>query len=115
MRTLILVLLLSCFLLMPQTAWGISIALAWDPPASGIPDGYRMFYRFDGQAYDYLHPAWEGPELTCWIRSLPDTRIRFVVRAYNAAGESGDSNEATYTPTSPPALSKPNSTQISAD
>jgi hypothetical protein len=49
MRTLILVLLLPCFLLMPQVSWGISITLAWDPPERGIPEGYRMFYRFDGQ------------------------------------------------------------------
>jgi hypothetical protein len=54
------------------------------------------------QAYDCLHPPWQGPELTCIIKSLPDTRIKFVCRAYDAAGESGDANEATYTPTSPP-------------
>jgi hypothetical protein len=57
----------------------------------------------------------QGSELTCWIRNLPDTKIRFVVRAYNVAGESGDTEEAVYTPTSPPALTKPNRTLISAD
>jgi len=113
MRPLILLVSLSCLVLVPQAdAWGTSIALAWDPPAQGIPDGYRIFYRFDGQGYDYARPAWQGPELTCWIRNLPDTRIRFVARAYNAAGESGDSNEATYTPTSPPVMAKPTGTTV---
>jgi hypothetical protein len=50
--------------------------------------------------------------LTCWIRNLPDTRIRFVARAYNAPGESGDSNEAIYTPTSPPSLIEPTGTAM---
>jgi len=99
-------------LLAAAPAQAISVALAWDPPASGVPDGYRIFYRFDGAAYEYVHPAWQSPELTCCVRNLPDTRIRFVARAYNSSGESGDSNEAIYTPASAPMLAKPTGTAM---
>jgi hypothetical protein len=86
-----------CFILSyGSAAYAIDITLAWDSPATGTPDGYRVFYHLDGESYDYNNPAWEGPEATCTIQNLQDVTTYFVVRAYNAAGESADSNEAIY-------------------
>jgi hypothetical protein len=86
-----------------STAQAIQVSLSWDPPATGTPDGYRLFYRLQGQSYNYSQPAWQGSTTTGTISSLQDTTTYFVVRAYNAAGESGDSNEAVYQPAATPA------------
>ena len=75
----------------------VDVTLAWD--ASSGADGYRLFYREDGQSYDYDTPDWEGGGTTCTIYGLDDlTTYHFVVRAYNGFGESGNSNEATLDP-----------------
>ena len=90
-----------------SAAYAIQVSLAWDPPATGTPDGYRLFYRLQGQSYNYSQPAWQGSTTTGTISNLQDTTTYFVVRAYNASGESGDSNEATYQPaTTSPAISR---------
>jgi len=82
----------------------IDVTLAWD--ASSGADGYRLFYREDGQSYNYNSPDWEGPGTTCTIPGLDESRTyHFVVRAFNDNGESGDSNEETYTLASDPAIS----------
>jgi PKD repeat protein len=61
-----------------------------------------LFYREDGQNYNYSSPDWEGPGTTCTIYGLSDsTTYHFVVRAYNAYEESGDSNEAHLYASSP--------------
>jgi Viral BACON domain/Fibronectin type III domain len=90
-----------------SVAHAVQVTLAWDPPATGTLDGYRVFYRLQNESYDYSNPDWQGSTNTCTISSLQDTTTFFVVRAYNAAGESPDSNEATYQPvaTSTPAIS----------
>jgi PKD repeat protein len=78
----------------------VDVTLAWD--ASSGADGYRLFYREDGQDYHYSSPDWEGPGTTCTIYGLSDsTTYHFVVRAYNAYEESGDSNEAHLYPSGP--------------
>jgi hypothetical protein len=89
-------------------AHAIQVSLAWDPPATGTPDGYRVFYRLQEQSYDYSNPDWQGSDTTCTISNLRDITTYFVVRAYNAVGESGDSNEAIYQPaaTPTPAISR---------
>ena len=82
----------------------IDVTLAWD--TSSGADGYRLFYREDGQGYNYATPDWEGSGTTCTVYGLDDlTTYHFVVRAYNANGESGDSNEETLSPASGPAIS----------
>jgi hypothetical protein len=86
-----------------SAAHAIQVSLAWDPPATGTPDGYRLFYRLQDQSYDYSNPDWQGSTTTCTISNLQDVTTYFVVRAYNAAGESGDSNEAIYQPAVTPA------------
>jgi len=75
----------------------VDVTLEWDPSAGA--DGYRLFYREDGQNYNYNSPDWEGPGTTCTITGLEETKTyHFVARAYNGEGESGDSEPATYNP-----------------
>jgi PKD repeat protein len=70
----------------------VDVTLAWD--ASSGADGYRLFYREDGQNYDYSSRDWEGTGTTCIIPGLDEsTTYHFVVRAFNDNGESGNSNE----------------------
>jgi len=70
----------------------VDVTLAWD--ASSGANGYRLFYREDGQNYDYTSPDWEGTGTTCTISGLDEsTTYHFVVRAFNDYGESGNSNE----------------------
>jgi hypothetical protein len=85
-----------------QIAFAVDVNLEWD--GSSGADGYRLFVREDGQSYNYDFPDWEGSGTSCTIYGLDDGRIyHFVVRAYNAEGESGNSNEAHY-PESQPIL-----------
>ena len=75
----------------------VDVTLAWD--ASAAADGYRIFYRAEGQNYNYTSPAWEGTGTTCTISGLDEsTTYHFVARAYNVQGESGNSNEAHLYP-----------------
>jgi hypothetical protein len=76
------------------------ITLAWDAN-TGPVDGYRAYCREQSEEYNYSQPAWEGSSTTCTIYGLDDnTTYCFVVRAFNEFGESGDSNEAVYSPSS---------------
>jgi hypothetical protein len=116
----VLALLTALIFLLCQaaSAQAVQISLAWDPPATGTPDGYLVFYHLDGQSYNYSHPDWQGSDTTCTIPNLQDSTTYFVVRAYNAAGESPDSNEAVYqaAATSSPAISRsPASLSTSCD
>jgi len=77
----------------PQTA---EVTLAWDA-VDPAPDGYRIYQRIDGQAYDSTQPAWTGSNASCTIYNLNyDTTYFFVVRAYVGTDESGDSNEISF-------------------
>jgi hypothetical protein len=64
-------------------SFAAQVTLAWDP-TDPTPDGYRLYQRVEGQAYDYSQPAWSGPEATCTLYDLADdTTYYFVVRAYS--------------------------------
>jgi Fibronectin type III domain len=77
-------------------AHALEVSFAWDPNVDPV-DGYRVYSRQEGQTYNYSQPAWQGPSTTCTISNLADgVTYYFVARAYNAYGESGDSNEAVY-------------------
>lgn len=80
------------------TALGANVTLQWDannPP----PEGYRVFAREAGQAYNYQTPLWEGETTTCTLIGLVEgTTYYFVVRAYQGVLESADSEEVSYTP-----------------
>ena len=63
----------------------VDVTLAWN--ASSGADGYRLFYREEGQNYNYNSPDWEGTGTTCIIPGLDEsTTYHFVVRAYNTNG-----------------------------
>jgi len=84
-----------CALFFTAIASARDITLAWN--ASNRADGYRLFYREQGEHYDYMRPDWEGSDTKCRVINLDDdATYYFVIRAYNHFGESGDSNEARY-------------------
>ena len=90
---ILLVIVFVSILFCPSVASAVvDVTLAWD--ASSGADGYRLFYREDGQNYDYSSRDWEGIGTTCIIPGLDEsTTYHFVVRAFNDNGESGNSNE----------------------
>ena len=87
---------LFSILIYPSIALADDVTLAWD--ASSGADGYRLFSREQGQSYNFSSPDWEGTATTGTVTGLTQgTTYYFVVRAYNADGESGDSNEVSTT------------------
>ena len=95
--TLMLFVLTSIVLLIfPISSHAVQATLMWDPndPA---PDGYCIYQRTEGQAYDYSQPCWTGYGTTGTIDGLEDnTTYYFVVRAFMGVQESADSNEVKY-------------------
>ena len=91
------------FLLSAQNVYSLDVKLAWNPNSDGDPvDGYRIFYREEGQSYNYEKPDWDSSnssDTTCTIHNLDDNTIYyFVARAFNASSESGNSKEVRYPP-----------------
>lgn len=83
--------------LIPVFSQAAQVTLTWDPndPA---PDGYCIYSRAEGQAYDYNQPCWTGYGTAGTIAGLDDnTTYYFVVRAFVATQESADSNEVKFT------------------
>ena len=89
-------------LVFSRNASAVDITLAWDANTEPTLDGYRVFYRQEGDSYRYNHPDWAGgcTETTCTIYGLDDhTKYYFVARAVdNEGNESADSNEVCYQP-----------------
>jgi hypothetical protein len=83
-----------------NVAHALDLSFAWDVNTEPDLAGYRLFYREEGQNYDYDNRTWEGIETTCTIYGLDDnTTYYFVVRAYNVYGdESENSNEVCCEP-----------------
>ena len=94
-------LILGIFFLTPTLSLATQATMAWDPNDSA-PDGYRIYQRIEGQAYDYSQPVWTGHENTATVENIADgTTYYFVVRAYAGTVESTDSNEVSFFSTSP--------------
>jgi len=92
--------LIFILLLSTQNVYSLDATLVWNFNSEENLAGYRIFYRENGQSYDYKEPAWEGSETTCTIYNLDNnTTYYFVARAFDTEGsESGDSNETCYQP-----------------
>jgi hypothetical protein len=97
--TRIVLTLFSLFTLTTTTAAvAASVTLRWDS-VSGSPDGYRVFARKSGQAYNYSQIAWQGTTVACTLNNLQDqTEYYFVVRAFDGSVMSANSNEVHYVP-----------------
>jgi chitinase len=73
-----------------------SVTLRWEPNIPS-PEGYRVFIRENGQAYNYNQPDWQGSTSTCTFDRLESqTEYFFVVRAFQGSLESMDSAEVHY-------------------
>ena len=76
-----------------QIASPFELTLEWDA-SSGKLDGYKVFVREEWEPFDYENPEWQGTTTNCTIYGLiKGLNYYFVVRAFNASGESEDSNE----------------------
>ena len=80
------------------------VALEWDSNTESDIAGYKVFYGNKIQGYDYNSPAWTGlkSETSCSIKGLDiETDYYFVVRAFDIAGNDGESSYELYVKTSP--------------
>ncbi|MBR9984351.1 MAG: hypothetical protein KFF68_00435 [Desulfosarcina sp.] len=92
--------ILLFILLTTTAAAAASVTLRWDPGGPAT-DGYRLFARKSGQAYDYSRPDWEGSGVTGTLNLLDGrTEYTIVVRAYKGpiAGGSVSSTPADGRP-----------------
>ena len=77
----------------PETT---EVTLAWDPNDPS-PEGYRLYQRTEGQAYDYSQPVWQGIDTSTTVYNLKyDVTYYFVARAYVDTNESADSGEVSF-------------------
>ena len=91
-----------------STASAVQVTLGWGRPADGsVVNGYRVYSRVEGQSYKYTQPKWQGTTTTCTIPDVQAVTTHFVARAYNSYGESGNSNEVTYQPSTASANNPP--------
>lgn len=73
----------------------MDVTLQWSPNTESDLAGYKVFYRQEGQSYDYTIPYWETTVSACTVYDLDETQTYyFVVRAFSTEGfQSDDSNE----------------------
>ncbi|MFZ0482575.1 MAG: fibronectin type III domain-containing protein [Desulfobacterales bacterium] len=89
---LIFTLLFFCFV---TSGNAIDVTLKWTPNNESNLAGYTVFYRQEGQPYNYTTPYWETTDPACTIYDLDETQTYyFTVRAFSTEGfQSGNSNE----------------------
>jgi chitinase len=98
-RFLSVLLTTGCFLLvaLPLAVSAAQVTLQWDGGTPN-PDGYNLYQRISGGAYDYSNPV-NGTAIagtTYTVSGLTEgTTYYFVVRAFVGSDESGDSNEVS--------------------
>ena len=86
----------------PLVVAAAQVTVQWDAN-DPVPQGYKLFQRQAGQKYNYAAPIWTGTSVVATVSNLTDgTTYYFVVRAYDAGTDSGDSNEVSFTPVAPP-------------
>ncbi len=74
------------------------ILLEWQPNPESDLAGYRVFFRMEGQPYDYEDVLWQGSQTSCVI-DIPDEELNyyFVVHALSETGAMGlGSDEVCY-------------------
>lgn len=77
------------------SGYTIDVTLKWIPNNEPNLAGYKVFYRQEGQSYNFTDPYWETTEPTCTIYDLDETKTYyFVVRAFSHEDfQSDNSNE----------------------
>jgi hypothetical protein len=91
---------------LPMHTQAAEVTLAWDDNNPKV-DGYQIFQRAEGQAYNFSRPAWptdsrDHNQTTCTIANLtPGVQYYFVVRAYADGDQSPVSNEVTIMASDP--------------
>lgn len=87
-------------LIAPMATGADQVTLEWDP-VTPTPEGYKLFQRTEGQAYDYDNPVYTGSGTTFTVNNLEAGQVYyFVVRAFDSGCESDDSNEVSFAPVS---------------
>jgi hypothetical protein len=91
----LLLLFLFIFFCFVSSLHAMDITLQWTPNNEPDVAGYQVFYREQGQSYNYSDPYWETVEPECTIYDLDETKTYyFVVRAFDVEGFTSDnSNE----------------------
>ncbi len=79
------------------SAFGASVTLAWDPPASGGVTGYKIYRGIKTQEYVLLKTIGNTAQYMD-DTLVAGTKYYYAVKAYNSYGDSGYSNELVYTP-----------------
>jgi hypothetical protein len=89
---LFFILIFFCFV---TSGHAMDVTLQWTPNNEPNLAGYKVFYRQEGQSYNYTDPNWETTDPTCVIYDLNETdTYYFIVRAFSTEGfESANSNE----------------------
>jgi hypothetical protein len=89
---LFFILLFFCFV---ASGYAIDVTLKWASNNEPNLAGYTVFYRQEGQSYNYTNPYWETTDPACTIYDLDETQTYyFIVRAFSTEGfQSGNSNE----------------------
>ena len=91
------------------------VSLGWEA-SQPAPEGYQVFGREEGQAFDYSTPWWEGDDsfVECTIDQLDENKTYFfVVRAFVGEEVSADSNEVRFSDSSDSSSLSENSTASS--
>lgn len=85
----------------PINAPAAQVTLAWEDKNQAV-DGFQVFQRTEGSAFDYAKPVWttdgrDPNKTSCTISGLADgIKYHFVVRAYADDKQSPNSNQVTY-------------------
>lgn len=89
---LVFILLFFCFV---TSGFAMDVSLQWIPNNELNLAGYKVFYRQEGQSYNYTNPYWETTDPTCTVYDLDENQTYyFMVRAFSTEGfQSGNSNE----------------------
>lgn len=87
--------LLLCMLLLTTQAAALTVKLAWDPPAVGVPETYVLYRKIGTGQYELLATI-PVPTLTYTDNTAVLGSNCYQVTASNSGGESLPSNIACF-------------------